>query len=734
MRSVHRYLFLLIISAFIGHANSFAQEDATVDALLKEGRALSKKNPERAIAIGLQLRSTSGTELRWDADMLLLTAYERVGKVDSAKYFGKEAITLSKLLEDSKKEASSTEKLGRLYQNVGESETARVHYGQSLAIYESIGDSAGISHIENLIGISHKKMGEYEEALVHYKRSLAIRKELDDKNRVAQTTNNIGNVMRLQGKLDSALSHYMDALAVFEALHDSSNMTNSLNNIGLIHKSNNDTDLALKYYRRVLDIRTLLNDQRGLQSIRNNLAIVYREQGMRDSALYFFNQNYDYAWSHGIKDAEALALHNAASVYMDDGQWDKAVNGFKAALKIREELKDRWGVASCNQNLGECYYRMGEYQKAIPFAEAALDISTEIGSELQTESTLKILHRSYAELGVFEKAYEYQIRRTALSDSLFAIDRANAISEMEAKYENEKSVQEVELANQRNALQEEKIKRQQTTRNFLYVVIGLILLIVLVYVQRTRILRKTNAELLTQKDVLAKNAQEKEMLLNEIHHRVKNNLQVVSSLLNMQSREVKDEKVLNALKEGRDRVHSMALVHQMFYQEHEDAASIEAHRYIEKLSDSLLRSYGGDQDGIELKLEVEECLLDIDRATLIGLIVNELVSNSLKYAFIGKSAGILTVSLKSSKTDYALIVSDNGSGKSQKTRVSSSFGLKLVDSMTKKLKGTMTVSSGAQADPEALEPTSGSSRTSSVTKGTAKAVGYSTKIVFPKTK
>lgn len=707
MCSLLRIVLVFFLLFLGGTFSGFSQTDKAVEALLKEGHSIYKKTPEKAIELAHQARAKGDTKQKALAGQLLLRAFERTGQIDSAVYYGTESIALAKSLNSPKREAKFLEKLARLYRNTGEPAKALGLYGEALTIFETLVDSSGIAFTENSIGISHKKMGNYAEAVSHYNRSKAIRVLMGDTNRVAQTINNIGNVYRLQGKLDSALSKYMVALSVFEALNDSTNMTNALNNIGLIHNMNGNQDLALKYYFRVQEIRTLKGDQRGLQAVRNNIATIYRKQGMRDSALALFNQIYDYAWSHGLKDYEALALHNSASIYMDDSLWSKAITGFKSSLAIRTELKDRWGVASCNQNLGECYFRMGAYRKAIPYAEKSLDQSTEIGSAIQIETSLKMLHKSYAKLGVYDKAYAYQELRKAVTDSLRAVERATSISEMQAKYENEKTLQQIELANQRNELQEERIARQLSTRNYLYLIIGLSLLVVIVYVQRTRKLRKTNEELTVQKEELDKRSQEKEMLLNEIHHRVKNNLQVVSSLLNMQSREVKDEKVLKALKEGRDRVHSMALVHQMFYQEHEDTASIEAHKYIEKLCNSLIRSYRGEDGGIKLNLDVEECLLDIDRATLIGLIANELVSNSLKYAFENKNEGELSVSLKPVNDKFELTVSDNGKGKTKKSSDGSSFGLKLVTSMTKKLKGTLTT----------------------VTEG-----GYSTKIVFPKTK
>lgn len=699
-------IFLLSALSITWALMASGQESTPQLEKLEAARTLTKKDPESAIAIATEVRAGAAPKLRAESDRILMQAYGQIGNMDTAIYFGQEAIQIAQELGSIKKEASYTEKLARLYRNIGESEKAVELYKKSLSLYESLNDSTEIAFMENSIGISFKKMGQYEEALQHYARSLEMRKALKDNNRIAQTINNIGNVYRLQGMLDSALSNYMSALAVFEELNDSVNMTNSLNNIGLIHENNGDAETALKYYNRVLNIRTLLDDQRGLQSIRNNIAIIYRKRNMRDSALYFFNQNYDYAWSHGIKDAEALALHNAASIYMDDGQWQKAVNGFSEAFQIREQLKDRYGAASSRHNLAETYFRMGQPEKGIPHAEYALSVSDSIGSNRQTALIYNLLHKSHSQIGNYGQAYLYHTLEKALTDSLFKEDQAKTIEVMEANYEKEKKAQELLLSERENALKEEKIKRQKTTRNYLFLVIGVGLIVLFLLFIQAKSLRSANQKLTEQKDELARNAEEKQLLLNEIHHRVKNNLQIVSSLLNMQSREVKDEKVLDALKEGRDRVHSMALVHQMFYQGAEESASIDADKYIEKLCQSLVRSYGAE-DSVELDLSVEPTKLDIDRATLVGLIINELVSNSLKYAFGGKvKDGKLSISLRSDGKEHILVVEDNGSGQTNTDRSSDSFGLKLVSSTIKKLKGKMTVVSNN---------------------------GYSTRIVFPKT-
>ena len=684
-----------------------AQSNAELDTLISQGMKLHRKNPEQTITIGRQVLETGKPEYQSRGAHLLLRAFERMGQMDSASHYGQLMMDGLDHIDDPNREASYLEKYAKVLRNTGRADDALKYYQRSLVIYEELADTNSMAYVENSIGISYKKMGQYTEALEHYRKALEIREALGHQRQIAMVTNNIGNVLRYQGEFDSALSHYLRALEVFESVPDSGNMTNALNNIGLVHENTGNPTKALENYQKVVSIRTALKDQRGLAAVRNNIAVIYRKENQLDSALAYFTKNLKYAQQHGLAGDEALATHNVASIHMESENWQEAVDGFHRSLAIRTALNDRYGMASCNQNLAECYRRMGQPQEAVPFAHVALLLSKEIGSSIQTATIYKTLHEAHASLGNYDKAYRYHTLQKAINDSLLAEERSKTIAEMQAKYEDEKKARQIELATQKNALQEEKIKRQQTTRNFLFGIIGIGLVVMILLIFQATSLRKANKLLMVQKEELARHAEEKQMLLNEIHHRVKNNLQVVSSLLNMQSREVKDEKVLNALKEGRDRVHSMALVHQMFYQGHEEAASVEADKYVEKLCNSLMRSYGAEEQGIELKLDVKPTLLDIDRATLVGLIINELVSNSLKYAFNGKTEKTLTVSFRSGSKNHILQVSDSGIGKHSGASKSDSFGLKLVESMTKKLKGKLSEVSDN---------------------------GYSTRIEFPKTK
>lgn len=184
---------------------------------------------------------------------------------------------------------------------------------------------------------------------------------------------------------------------------------------------------------------------------------------------------------------------------------------------------------------------------------------------------------------------------------------------------------------------------------------------------------------------------EKEVLLQEIHHRVKNNLQIISSLLNLQTGSVKDKKVLGMFAEYQARVKSMALIHEQLYQSR-SLAKIDFAVYIQKLAFNLFRLYGIDADTIILEINVDKGLLDVDAAVPCGLIITELVSNSLKYAFPSGQSGKVCINLLSDHNHgFTLSVSDNGVGFPENLdfRNTESLGLQLVNTLTTQLGGKL---------------------------------------------
>jgi len=193
---------------------------------------------------------------------------------------------------------------------------------------------------------------------------------------------------------------------------------------------------------------------------------------------------------------------------------------------------------------------------------------------------------------------------------------------------------------------------------------------------------------------------EKEVLLKEIHHRVKNNMQVISSLLNFQSSRIKSPDILEMFKESQDRIRSMSLIHERLYQS-ADLAQIDFSHYIQNLANHLFQSYRIDPEAVILKTDVRDVSLDINRAIPCGLIINELVSNSLKYAFPHvkeadkKKAkkGEIDIQLTADDGKVTLLVKDNGIGLSEDMDIETadSFGLQLVTTLVSQLNGKINI-------------------------------------------
>ena len=262
---------------------------------------------------------------------------------------------------------------------------------------------------------------------------------------------------------------------------------------------------------------------------------------------------------------------------------------------------------------------------------------------------------------------------------------------------SEKSIRETEL--QLNVLKQEKELSQQQKKQTISFVVLLIgaLLLGLLY-RNYRLKQKTNQQLealngdLADKNTLLdKRNAENELLLREIHHRVKNNLEIVSSLLELQSAQIDDPSVQAAMLSSQNRVHSMGIIHQKLYQG-EHLASIEMRDYFINLSDNILDSFNANGK-IKVECNMPKLVLDVDTAISIGLITNELLTNSLKYAFEGRDSGTIKISLNDENTEGSLLlkIADDGVGKKENEAAKGTgFGTQLINLLTRQLDGQLS--------------------------------------------
>jgi len=205
-------------------------------------------------------------------------------------------------------------------------------------------------------------------------------------------------------------------------------------------------------------------------------------------------------------------------------------------------------------------------------------------------------------------------------------------------------------------------------------------------------LLRTHHRLYKSKMAIAQQMKEREILLKEIHHRVKNNLQTVSSLLSLQSRSIEDTKMKGLIKSSQNRVISMAMVHEMLYMR-DDLSKIEYESYVQELADYLVRSLKGTENHVKLNIDIHDIKLGIDTAIPLGLLINEAITNALKYGIKDDAEGEIQIALKKVKdSDYILNIGDNGVGFPETItyKNTKSLGLKLIHNLARQLKGSIS--------------------------------------------
>ncbi len=317
------------------------------------------------------------------------------------------------------------------------------------------------------------------------------------------------------------------------------------------------------------------------------------------------------------------------------------------------------------------------------YFQQVLNSRLNVGPSYKLE-IFKALEHINKRKGNFEEALNFSNEYTSLKGSLDDNIKLQSALTLEAQFHRVQQNNKIALLDSENQLQEVRLSGQ---RKFIMLISAAFLVFLAISFLLLNLFRKVKSQNL----IINKSLEEKDTLLKEIHHRVKNNLQLVSSLLTLQSRDIVDVKAIEAINEGKSRVRSMALIHQDLYSR-DNLTGIGMKKYLENLSLELFSTYQYEDQDIQLDLDIDDIYLDVDTIVPIGLIINELITNALKYAFKGRESGILSIAFTELNNTLILDVKDNGKGLDLNNFVkSNSFGNKLISTLTDQLDGSMKV-------------------------------------------
>ena len=550
---------------------------------------------------------------------------------------------------------------------------------------------------DNFNAIAKAWRGFNKDSILYYARTAKLLAEqagyMQGK---AYAVQNIAVALRLGADYPASMEAGLEAARIFDSLHMPAAKADILLDLAQLHKdvsgSNNTEaylDKAILYAREAYIINASLRDTTEMADALNMEGICQRDKGKQYNKRYYYDSAAAcYSKAILLIENATKGKHMLGKLYNNMSQvyneyridYNKALEYLFKSVEINKANNYLTGLSHNYGNISYAYTMLGKHQLSLQFAYKMLEACRSLHSANRMQNAYGQMYRAYKGAGRLDSALAYYILQDKLDDSLTNLSKTAEMLELQTRYETNKKEGEISQLKQQG---------EARSRNITLLLIGICVLAgVMIWLSLLyRNMRR-------QKEEISKQQKRLEVMMKELHHRVKNNLQIVSSLLSLQTNRLDDENAIAVLKESQQRVQAMSFIHQRLYKT-DNITSVNMKEYLTDLAESLVASYGYHRDDFDLQLHVNVEYLDIDKALPAGLIINELVTNSLKYAYKGITRPMLSISLiHSNETDNLIVnIRDNGIGidiEHWKKR-SNSFGKQLVNALCKQLRATHSV-------------------------------------------
>jgi two-component sensor histidine kinase len=643
-------------------AASLAFEKGMAEVYFQQGAILPLKNQrekgQRAIEMAAKLFSRQK-----NYRMLGETYYRLAGYFGLVETEIQERIRYTRLSLNAFRAAGLTLKegavlqtLGDLYQSHGENGPALSSLKQALQVYQSV-KYEQLMGVYDLLGTVYTSLGAPEEGIKYGMLALRSAEAAGDTSlQLATIYNRIGITHYTLRDYGKAIENYENAVRIAEKYED-------LETIHMVAANLSNPYVKLKKYAAAT---LLLKD----------LEQKYPVKGLREK--YWLNRSY---------------IH----LYREQKQYDRATKHIHELLTIVDQGISPEQTELIYNLLIEFYIVKRDYARAAKYVDLRKKLKLEnirvsYRSHLWQAKLDSINHQYFSALTEFQK---YSVLR----DSFFNETKSRQINQLEIIYETEKKEENIQVLRKESVLHQKMLSQASLVQNITYVSIGLLLTLISLLIYGYLLVKRNNKVLAaSQREISNKNislgrlVSEKQWLMKEIHHRVKNNLHMIVGLLESQAEFLKGDEAKMALAESEHRIQSMSMIHQKLYQT-ENLTSIEISPYIHELVEYLKACFKIEKQ-VEFNLEIEKIDMNISHAVPLGLILNEAIINSLKYAFPAKMAGRIDVIFKQTHPgQFLLTVSDNGIGLSSDFDINqvNSFGLTLILGLSQDLGGEVRI-------------------------------------------
>jgi len=581
-----------------------------------------------------------------------------------------------------------------------------------------------------------------------FEKMLSLYRKSGNQEREAWVLKSIADIHQVSGKLDLAET---ELLAVLELYKDIGyrHLHYIYDLLAINYRNKGDFSKSIFYGLKAIESVEATNDFTSAFTFYGQIANMYRELGQSNKSVEWYSKMSNYRlFKHDdnfykFRDAgffarelikikrekealtyildiraknkpigvhaEAWLIGSLAYCYQAVKQKREAEKYYHELIKLAGQLeKDNEITTHLYYEIGQYFIHKQQYGKASAYLQKALNASEGTSSLSLTKDIHLMLYRTDSGLGNYTSATRHLLRHKLLNDSIFNETKNWQIEELQLQFETAKKEKDIKLLNNQNQLQRINVDQANRTKNITLAFVALLLIIVGLLFNRYLIKQRSNRKLeVHQKELDQKNSfleslnteqdkllREKEWLIKEVHHRVKNNLQMVTSLLITQCSYLTDEAAVLAVKDSLRRLEAMSLIHQKLYQT-ENISTIAIPEYINELLRYLQESFDTG-NRIAFEQIIEPLDIDVSQAIPLGLIISESIINAIKHAFSNQQKGIVRINLRTDVTNHLLLkISDNGIGLPAGFDIMkhNTLGLDLMQGLTRQLKGSFHIES-----------------------------------------
>lgn len=570
---------------------------------------------------------------------------------------------------------------------------------EAIKLLNRLGDQKKIGNAWRIKADRELTFFKLDDALESNQYALSVFKGIDDFENMADALNALGFIHRKSGNYPQALTYYIESFELSKKHQLELSQAQACSNIGVVLKQQDQLDEALEYYRIAEEIYIEKADYGGLANVYNNIGNVFRLKQDYESAFKAYTQAVKNRKKSDDKSQLGYTFHNLGLMYFEQGLYTKAEEFFKKAVISKKEFNKQEMLVSSYSSLSDTYLELKDYPNYLHYTELAKEGAIRF-KLWDIWKQLMINEGRYDALqGNYEEAYAHLLNAYEGMDTLDEQSQKVLTSVLEAHFKDKQRRSEIRglaEANVQLGLQKKTLEENQRFSQWLIIALGVVTVILIIaavsWFKQQRAFRiksieleKTNIQL--KETMIGK--EEKEILLKEIHHRVKNNLQIIKSLARLQIAANDDHKIKVLLRDFEQRVASMALVHESLYRS-ADFSSVNVNQYYSVLIDDLINAY--DFKGlVKRKVSINIDNFGIDTLIPLGLLTNEIISNSLKYGLGLSGEGSILVNLsKVSEEEYLLVIGDDGPGFNFEEERSElkTLGVDLIHTLVEQLEGS----------------------------------------------